>query len=205
MTTPAVSAAAAMLAIRHLHDMSQGELADALGCSLRSIVSYESGKREVPEDIATQLRHMHSTYTATRTRPAVRRAIEDKVARLAPGLSVGAVPDGYLALVEKCLVEIERALPASMLGHPLAVRLISPTGRLVLDAALDPSVGTQPDADGFRTWLRERAARLEADSRTTCARCGGPGASLEASGWAWPLCPGHAIKRKEISHESRAA
>jgi AcrR family transcriptional regulator len=194
-----------MSEVRAILGMSLDEFAEALGCARRSVAYYESGRRAIPQDIADQLRHMLRTYLDTRTRMPVRRAVEDRFQRLAPGFSGGAVPDGYLALVEKCLTEVEKAVPASLLGRPLAARLSAPVGRLVLDIALDPSVGASPEAEGFRQWLRERAARLTEDSRTTCARCGGPGASLEISGWAWPLCGIHAIKRKEIRDESRAA
>jgi transcriptional regulator with XRE-family HTH domain len=191
--------------IRTLLGMSQGKLADAVGCTLRSIATYESGRRQIPDDIVESLGHMRATYLATRTKPVVRRAVEDRFARWAPGFSVGAIPDGYLPLVEKAMADIEKMMPPSLRGRDLAVRLSAPTGRLILDAALPPSPGADQDEAAFRGWLRERAAKLTEDSRCTCARCGGPGASMEISGWAWPLCPQHAIKRKESRYEPRAA
>lgn len=54
----AVPDGAAFAAIRKKRGLTQGEFADYLGLSLRTVQNYESGARRVPEWVAFRLRRL---------------------------------------------------------------------------------------------------------------------------------------------------
>jgi transcriptional regulator with XRE-family HTH domain len=79
-TLPTMLSGQEMRALRHEHGLTQAQLADMLGYSVRMLRAWESDARPIPDAVADQLPvRIREHY---RTRYAARRSIEERLRRL---------------------------------------------------------------------------------------------------------------------------
>lgn len=185
---------------RQALDLSIAECAALLGVSDASITYWQQGRYRVPGWVADQLREMREVQSASRAERDVRRGIEDRFESVVPKLYLGEVPDGWLALVEQLLGDVEAALPPHLRNGRLSLDFKEKWGSLRSSMFLDAEGFEGSDLDAAEAaWnaIERLTDEAEQQSERRCARCGSEDrVDFTRSGWRLPLCRRHRLMQE---------
>lgn len=174
-------------------DLSLTECARVLGVGEATVTHWQAGRYRIPSWVDERIKELMSVKLASKAERCVRRAIEDRYESMLPRLSLYAVPDGWLPLIEAFLAEVSERLPDALRGGALDLDWKEKWGSLrtswFVDTEADPEEGA-----AFISWLDKREEELEAASEKLCARCGSDDdVDFTRSGWRLPLCKRHRL------------
>jgi transcriptional regulator with XRE-family HTH domain len=183
--------------LRYALDLSLTETAKILGVAEASVTAWQSGRYRIPAWVAERLRELRDVQAASHADRDIRRALEDRYEHLDSRLYLGEVPDGWLPIVERFLVDLDAHLPEHLKnGDSFSLGLKEKWGSLRLDPFLDAGDDVE-SGEKFWNWIDDRIRAAEEESERTCARCGTTDdVDFTKSGWRLPLCRRHRLLRE---------